>query len=191
MISPGTNEHDRRPNPVPDSTGWWLSVPPAAQAAARHVPLTSRAVVALAGWLRVRPPSATNRLFVSLRRGSDPRPLGDDRVGALTRDYSRQAGLPADHQASYVLRHTFCARLVATGVDPVRVADLAGHHDLKTTLTYLRADGAGLEDAVAAMTYQRASNNLADRAWSGTNRRHPEPTDKHPGRSTDISPESH
>lgn len=46
------------------------------------------------------------------------------------------------------LRHTYCRRLVSSGVDIASVAELAGHNDINVTRRYAKPSADELEEAV-------------------------------------------
>lgn len=113
----------------------------------REVPLeVHTAITVLNQWKRERRdhygmPAETGPLFVSSRRSRlDVRSI---------RNVVARTGEKADVQIHpHTLRHTFCTRLVDAGVDIVKVAALAGHADVKTTMIYTQPHDDDLRAAV-------------------------------------------
>lgn len=52
----------------------------------------------------------------------------------------------------HVLRHTFCTRLAAAGVDIRTIQELAGHSDISTTMRYVHLVDAKAHDAIRQLT---------------------------------------
>jgi len=52
----------------------------------------------------------------------------------------------------HTLRHTFCTRLAAAGVDVRTIMELAGHEDISTTLKYTHVVKASTHDAIRRLT---------------------------------------
>jgi site-specific recombinase XerD len=103
----------------------------------RTVPLSRRALEAIAAWVQVRPDAADDHLLVSLLPGRPPAGLSADAVGAVAAKHARRAGLPPQLCTAHVLRHTFCTLLAEAGVALEVIAELAGHADLRTTKLYV------------------------------------------------------
>jgi hypothetical protein len=66
------------------------------------------ALDAIAAWVKVRPPAASEHLLLSLpRTGQPPRALTTRDVARIVAPYAETAGLPEDRRTPHVLRHTF------------------------------------------------------------------------------------
>jgi integrase len=61
----------------------------------------------------------------------------------------KKAGLSDDFKF-HSLRHTFCTRLAAAGIDATRILKLAGHANLTTSQRYIKKDGIDTEAAMQA-----------------------------------------
>lgn len=71
-------------------------------------------------------------------------------------------GLDEDEQfVPYVLRHTFCSRLVQRGVHLVTVKELAGHSDIKMTMRYAHLAPHNYTDAIKALETHEPTSTSA------------------------------
>jgi len=110
---------------------------------ARVVPLTSDLGAALARYLRVRPATSSDHVFV--RMGVlEGEALTPSVVRSAMRLGYRRAGLPASVTGTHRLRHTAATRLVNAGASLKEVADALGHASLDTTAVYAKVDLARL-----------------------------------------------
>lgn len=117
----------------------------------RTVPLTVTARRALLHWRTIgwpTPPAADTPVFPG-RRGRSLTPRAVERALAV---YSRQAGL-AEVVTPHMFRHAFCKALVDGGASLDRVAALAGHASLTTTMRYTRPTDADLTEVVEALEW--------------------------------------
>jgi integrase/recombinase XerD len=107
----------------------------------RRVPLGSRAIAALADYLRRDRPQlvarspATRSVFVS----KSGRPLSRVGVWSIVKRYVRQLGLPVD-ASPHTLRHSFATHLLAGGADLRVVQEMLGHASIATTQIYTRVE---------------------------------------------------
>lgn len=104
---------------------------------ARVVAMPTRLDGLLGEWLEVRG-DAPGALFLRLSRAGA---VGETRVGATSvltvcRKWARASGVAAF--SPHDLRRTYTSDLLASGVDPLTVADLLGHAHLNTTRRYDR-----------------------------------------------------
>jgi integrase/recombinase XerC len=112
----------------------------------RTVPVHPKLREALAGWLAERPskPGADSAALFTSGRGTR---MTTDALADVITAVTASAALD-DHVTSHVLRHTFGAELVRSGVDVVTVAELMGHSSLETTRLYTRPSAADMQRAV-------------------------------------------
>ncbi|MET0180406.1 MAG: tyrosine-type recombinase/integrase, partial [Novosphingobium sp.] len=102
----------------------------------RLVPVSTRAVAALARWREVRVPGG-RWLFPS--RG---RHLSRVRLFQLLRELAARAGLDPARVSPHVLRHAFATHLLEGGADLRVLQTLLGHADIATTQIYTHVDSA-------------------------------------------------
>jgi site-specific recombinase XerD len=98
----------------------------------RLVALNTRAEKALKRYLKVRPQSAHQELFLSKRKA---KPLYSADVRAMLRKLYEQAGIKG--ATVHTLRHTFCTHHAAAGTSLLVIQRAAGHASLTTTQRYL------------------------------------------------------
>lgn len=110
---------------------------------ARVVPLTADLGDALAGYLRVRPPTDRDHVFVRIGVLEGEALTPSVVRSAMRLGYAR-AGLPASVTGTHRLRHTAATRLVNAGASLKEVADVLGHASLDTTAVYAKVDLARL-----------------------------------------------
>lgn len=119
----------------------------------RLVPLTNYSLAYLVTYLHSRELEKIDRklddgdevLFVALRNRSldDDEFVGEERrlsnrsVQRMLKDYAKQAGVSAKEAHPHALRHLFGTELVESEVDLIRVRNLMGHADLRTTEIYV------------------------------------------------------
>lgn len=119
----------------------------------RIVPLTNYSLVYLSTYLHSRElmeidrtlPDGDEVIFVSLRNRhlEEHEFVGEERricarsVQRMLRQYAKAAGVSNKEAHPHALRHTFATELVESGVDLIRVRNLLGHADLKTTEIYV------------------------------------------------------
>ncbi len=105
----------------------------------RMVPVSARAVRALADWLAVRGKGG-RFVFPSPRGGH----LSRVRLFQLLRDLALRAGLDPEKVSPHVLRHAFATHLLEGGADLRVLQTLLGHADIATTQIYTHVDSARL-----------------------------------------------
>jgi site-specific recombinase XerD len=116
----------------------------------RATPLTKQTVAVLRVWMRERTGTDTDPLFPTGSGGQ----LSTDAVQWLLTKYASMAAwhcssLRAKSVSPHVLRHTCAMNLLRSGVDIAVIALWLGHEDVRTTQTYLHADLALKERALA------------------------------------------
>lgn len=124
-----------------------MTVPPAKRSSGRQLPIPSHVMKALRVYVKARPQSCHDKLFVGHTQLVG-RPLSSCAVGsAMTRAY-RRCGFPRHWHGSHRLRHTFATRLSARGADLKQIADLLGHQLVSTTNRYAHVAPPGLRALV-------------------------------------------
>jgi len=122
----------------------------------RLVPIGSKAVAALYGWLTVGRPH-----FVGVRDEThvfvNQRGQGLTRQGLykIVQRHAKSAGL-ADKMSPHTLRHTFATHLLAGGCDLRSLQEMLGHADVATTQIYTHLSAERLRDVYFA-AHPRAS----------------------------------
>jgi integrase/recombinase XerD len=110
---------------------------------ARVMPLMRTIGDALAAYLRVRPLTPSDHVFVYLGvREGDPIPPSV--VRSAVRLGYRRAGLPTSFTGTHRLRHTAATRLIMAGASIKEVADVLGHASLEATAIYAKVDDGRL-----------------------------------------------
>ena len=108
----------------------------------RSVALMNETRKELAEWLKIRPQTGTDHVFIG-QQGEPIRPRIVQRVVAR---YAREAGL--EDVTPHTLRHTFAKSLLDSNASLVEVARLMGHQSLDSTARYTQPSEAELQDAV-------------------------------------------
>jgi site-specific recombinase XerD len=120
-----------------DSEAKVMAVPPAKASRGRQLPLPPHLAAALRIYVRKRPATISDRLFVGHAKLIG-RPLTSTAVSsAMNRAYLR-SGL--DCSGSHCLRRSFATRLYAHGANMKEIADLLGHRLVITTERYAQVD---------------------------------------------------
>ena len=109
----------------------------------RVLPLPRRVGQALMSYLRVRPATMSDHVFVRIgARSGDP--VVSSVVRSAIRQAYRRAGLPRQYTGTHRLRHTAATRLIGAGASIKEVADLLGHTSIDSTAIYAKVDVARL-----------------------------------------------
>ena len=111
-----------------------LTVPPAKASAGRQLPLPRHVALALREYLRHRPHTEVEQVFVGQTelRG---RPLSTGAIAAAMDRAYRRCGFRGGF-GTHRLRHSFATRLYAHGATTKEIADLLGHRLVATTDRY-------------------------------------------------------
>ena len=113
----------------------------------RTVPLPREARRVLTEYLAVRPPVASDRVFIG-ERG----PLTEDGLRTICEKYAAFCGV---NYTPHALRHTFARRyLDTTNNDLAGLAQILGHENLNTTAIYTRQDDAELQRRVEDLKFE-------------------------------------
>lgn len=107
----------------------------------RLVPLSARALDAVARWHEVRPESRW--LFPSGKAH-----LSRVRLFQLIRALALEAGIPPARVSPHVLRHAFATHLLEGGADLRALQTMLGHADIATTEIYTHVETARLVELV-------------------------------------------
>ena len=99
--------------------------------------------------------ASENALFLSKHHNR----ISADAVQLLVKNYMLNAGLPA--YSPHKLRHTSATIMMERGIDVRTIQEVLGHASLNTTEIYTHVTGAGLRDAVNAVSW--ALNTQKDR----------------------------
>ncbi len=108
----------------------------------REVPLNARVRKALLEYMRVRPDSASDDLFLGQREEG----VQSKTVQRAVQRFAGKAGV--ENVTPHVLRHSFAKALIDNGVTLEKVATLLGHSNLNTTRIYTTPGERDLEEAV-------------------------------------------
>jgi integrase/recombinase XerC len=108
------------------------------------IPLNTEMIELLKRYLEVRPEVEEQNLFIS-KKGKGVRA---NTVYCLVKKYLELAGLDKSKKGPHLLRHSCLTTLLAKGVNPVVIQQLAGHSSFDTTRRYLHLNNAQIRDAV-------------------------------------------
>jgi integrase/recombinase XerC len=111
----------------------------------RRVPLNAEAREAVTEWLKVRPASSSQILWLPVESVTDEG-LTPRAVQRVLKRYGQEAGI--ENLTPHILRHSFAKNLANKGVGVEKIALLLGHENLNTTQIYIRPDFKDLEKAL-------------------------------------------
>lgn len=97
----------------------------------RTILLNRKACEALHEWLRERPKSEINALFISTHE----QPLSGRQIQRVVKKYLKLAGITG--ASTHTLRHTFGTHHIEAGTDLITVQEFLGHASLDTTKLYI------------------------------------------------------
>ncbi|MBU3076366.1 tyrosine recombinase [Sphingomonas quercus] len=110
----------------------------------RLVPISERALEAVAKWSATLPPGG-DWLFPSGKRH-----LSRIRLYQLVKELAAEAGLDPARISPHVLRHAFATHLLEGGADLRALQAMLGHADIATTQIYTHVDSRRLVELVNA-----------------------------------------
>lgn len=111
----------------------------------RVVPLKADAREALREWLKVRPQSTDNHLWLTTEVEENDR-LTPRAFQRILKRYGQDAGIA--NLTPHVLRHTFAKNLADKKVGVEIIARLLGHNNLSTTQIYIQPGQTDLQKAM-------------------------------------------
>ena len=111
----------------------------------RSVPLKADAREALREWLKVRPQSASNHLWLTTEVDKNDM-LTPRAFQRILKRYGQDAGIP--NLTPHILRHTFAKNLADKKVGVEIIARLLGHNNLSTTQIYIQPGQTDLQKAM-------------------------------------------
>lgn len=111
----------------------------------RVVPLKADTREALREWLKVRPQSADNHLWLTTEVEENDR-LTPRAFQRILKRYGQDAGIA--NLTPHVLRHTFAKNLADKKVGVEIIARLLGHNNLSTTQIYIQPGQTDLQKAM-------------------------------------------
>ncbi len=124
----------------------------------RMVPVSTRAVAALARWTPLRQGQGSKLLFPSRGKAGH---LTRIRLFQVLRELAVRAGIDPEKVSPHVLRHAFATHLLEGGADLRILQTLLGHADISTTQIYTHVDSARLVALVNAR-HPLAGNRCGD-----------------------------
>jgi site-specific recombinase XerD len=121
----------------------------------RVVFISNDAASALAAYLRKRPITREQKIFLVEKGTYRGQPISVRGIQKRIEYYSKKAGLPVScHQ----LRHTMATQLLNADADLVTIQDLLGHSRIRTTQRYCR-----VSNNKARRDYYKAMDNILKR----------------------------
>ena len=127
----------------------------------RTVYMSNDALLALTGYLRVRPPSRSSRIFLVEKGTCTGSPISIRGIQKRMEYYARKAKLRI---SCHHLRHTMATQLLNADADLCTIQDLLGHSNVKTTQRYCRVSNLKVQrdyfNAMEVIMHRRVGNPL-------------------------------
>ena len=125
----------------------------------RIVYMSNDALLALAGYLRVRPPCKSSRVFLVEKGTCTGNPISIRGIQKRMEYHARKAKLRV---SCHHLRHTMATQLLNADADLCTIQDLLGHSNVKTTQRYCRVSNLKVQrdyfNAMEVIMRRRVSN---------------------------------
>lgn len=125
----------------------------------RIVYLSDDAFLALTGYLKVRLPSKSKRIFLVGKGSCTGSPISIRGIQKRMEYYARKAKLRV---SCHHLRHTMATQLLNADADLCTIQDLLGHSNVKTTQRYCRVSNVKVQrdyfNAMEVMMQRRVGN---------------------------------
>ena len=126
----------------------------------RVVYISNDAADALAAYLRKRPTTREQKIFLVEKGTHKGKPISVRGIQKRIEYYSKKSGVPVScHQ----LRHTMATQLLNADADLVTIQDLLGHTRIKTTMRYCK-----LSNMKAQRDYYRAITRVMEKIGVNT-----------------------
>ncbi|MBT8362998.1 MAG: tyrosine-type recombinase/integrase [Deltaproteobacteria bacterium] len=93
---------------------------------------------ALAAYLRIRPPTRVQKIFLVEKGTYKKKPLSVRGIQMRAEYYSKKCGV---HVSCHQLRHTMATQLLNNGADIVAIQELLGHSNIELTIRYSKLSG--------------------------------------------------
>ena len=101
----------------------------------RIVYMSNDAILSLAAYLKVRPPTGAKKIFLVEKGPLTGQPISIRGIQKRMEYYARKASLRV---SCHHLRHTMATQLLNADAELVSIQDLLGHNSIKTTQRYCR-----------------------------------------------------
>jgi integrase/recombinase XerD len=121
-----------------------LHAPRPKQRTKEPIPLVPAIGEALMAYLRLRPPSKHDEIF--LKHNAPVAPLVGVQVSQRARQHLKRAGVTGSKLGSHTLRHSFAVEMLRRGHSPRAIGDVLGHAHPQSTYVYLKAAVDDLRD---------------------------------------------
>jgi integrase/recombinase XerD len=108
------------------------------------IPLNKNVSNLIDKYLKVRPETDNNQLFISKKRNG----VKSNTVYCLVSKYLKLSGIQKGKKGPHLLRHTCFTTLLSKNVNPVVIQQLAGHVNFNTTKKYLHLNSTQIREAV-------------------------------------------
>jgi integrase/recombinase XerD len=108
------------------------------------IPLNKDISDLIGKYLKVRPETKSNQLFISKKRNG----VKSNTVYCLVSKYLKLSGIQKGKKGPHLLRHTCFTTLLSKNVNPVVIQQLAGHVNFNTTKKYLHLNSTQIREAV-------------------------------------------
>ncbi len=115
----------------------------------RIIPLMGRAKDALETWIKHKPSSACQKIFINI---PGLKQLTNRGIQRTIKKYAEQAGIEKKI-SPHKLRHTFATNLLRNQADIVSIQELLGHESLNTTRIYMHVTPIDKRRAIMKLGY--------------------------------------